>query len=116
MHPPGVGHLLQLAATAELTNLRVSRHDAVEVLRDQLTPLCLDEVLVLFPDPWHKKRHHKRRLVNAAFGSMIASRLAVGGRLHLATDWEDYARHMIEVLDAEPLLRNRRRGRRLRAA
>jgi tRNA (guanine-N7-)-methyltransferase len=106
VHPPGVGHLLHLAAHAELTNLRVSRHDAVEVVRDQLRPSSLDEVLVLFPDPWHKKRHHKRRLVNPAFASLIASRLVVGGRLHLATDWEDYARQMIEVLDAEPLLRN----------
>ena len=107
VHPPGVGHLLQQAAHAELTNLRVSRHDAVEVVRDQLQPSSLDEVLVLFPDPWHKKRHHKRRLVNPSFASLIASRLAVGGRLHLATDWEDYARQMIEVLDAEPLLLNR---------
>ena len=107
VHPPGVGHLLQLAAAAELANLRVSRHDAVEVLRDQLPPQSLDEVLVLFPDPWHKKRHHKRRLVNASFASLVASRLAVGGRLHLATDWEHYAQQMLEVLDAEPLLRNR---------
>lgn len=107
VHPPGVGHLLQLAAAAEITNLRVSRHDAVEVLRDQLAPACLDEVLVLFPDPWHKKRHHKRRLVNPAFAALAASRLIIGGRLHLATDWEDYARQMLEVLDAEPLLRNR---------
>lgn len=106
VHPPGVGHLLQLAAVAELTNLRVSRHDAVEVLRDQIPPASIDEVLVLFPDPWHKKRHHKRRLVNAAFATLVASRLARGGRLRLATDWEDYARQMLEVLDAEPLLRN----------
>jgi len=107
VHPPGVGHLLQLAGAAELTNLRISRHDAVEVLRDQLLPQALDEVLVLFPDPWHKKRHHKRRLVNAAFATLVASRLAPGGRLHLATDWEHYAQQMIEVLDAEPLLTNR---------
>jgi tRNA (guanine-N7-)-methyltransferase len=106
VHPPGVGHLLQLAAAAELTNLRVSRHDAVEVLRDQIPSGSLDEVLVLFPDPWHKKRHHKRRLVNPAFATLIASRLATGGRLHLATDWEDYARQMIEVLDGEPALVN----------
>jgi tRNA (guanine-N7-)-methyltransferase len=106
VHPPGVGHLLQLAAAAELTNLKVSRHDAVEVIRDQLPPRSLHEVLVLFPDPWHKKRHHKRRLVNASFAALIASRLVAGGRLHLATDWEDYARQMIEVLDGEPLLRN----------
>jgi tRNA (guanine-N7-)-methyltransferase len=79
----------------------------VEVLRDQLPPGSLDEVLVLFPDPWHKKRHHKRRLVNASFASLVASRLGIGGRLHLATDWEHYAVHMLGVLDAEPLLRNR---------
>src|SRR6478752_2494619 len=90
VHRPGLGHLLMLAEARGLSNLRVSEHDAVEVLRDQVPPASLDEVLVLFPDPWHKKRHNKRRLINTAFGAMIASRLAVGGRLHLATDWEDY--------------------------
>jgi tRNA (guanine-N7-)-methyltransferase len=106
VHPPGVGHLLQRAAAAELTNLRVSRHDAVEVLAEQIAPGSLDEMVVLFPDPWHKKRHNKRRLVNAAFAGLAARRLAPGGRLHLATDWEPYAAQMLEVLDAEELLEN----------
>jgi tRNA (guanine-N7-)-methyltransferase len=106
VHPPGVGQLLQGAAAAELANLRVSRHDAVEVLTEQLAPATLDEIVVLFPDPWHKKRHNKRRLVNAAFATLAASRLAAGGRLRLATDWEPYALQMLEVLDAEPALRN----------
>jgi tRNA (guanine-N7-)-methyltransferase len=102
VHPPGVGHLLLAAATAELTNLRVSRHDAIEVLSTQLAPRSVEEIVVLFPDPWHKKRHNKRRLVNADFAKLAASRLATGGSLRLATDWEPYAQQMIEVLDAEP--------------
>jgi tRNA (guanine-N7-)-methyltransferase len=100
VHRPGVGHLLMLAQTHSLSNLRVSAHDAVEVLRHQVAPGALDEVLVLFPDPWHKKRHHKRRLVQAPFVELIASRLASGGVLRLATDWEEYALQMLEVLGA----------------
>jgi tRNA (guanine-N7-)-methyltransferase len=100
VHRPGVGHLLMLAQSRELTNLRVSTHDAVEVLSHQLPPACLDEVLVLFPDPWHKKRHHKRRLIQAPFIELIASRLTSGGVLKLATDWEPYAVQMLEVLTA----------------
>ena len=107
VHPPGVGQLLQRAAAAELNNLRVSRHDAVEVLGAQLTPHSIDELVVLFPDPWHKKRHNKRRLVNPAFAALAASRLVPGGRLRLATDWEPYAQQMLEVLDAEASLANR---------
>lgn len=106
VHPPGVGHALLLAEAAGLANLRVSRHDAVEVLTAQIASAALDEIVVLFPDPWHKKRHHKRRLVNAAFAALAASRLAPDGRLRLATDWEPYAQQMIEVLDAEPALVN----------
>lgn len=100
VHRPGVGHLLMLAATGNLTNLRASSHDAVEVLREQIEPGALDEVLVLFPDPWHKKRHHKRRLIQPPFVELVGSRLAAGGVLRLATDWEPYALQMLEVLDA----------------
>jgi len=100
VHRPGVGHLLMLAVERGLTNLRASTHDAVEVLRDQIPPLALDELLVLFPDPWHKKRHHKRRLIQPPFVELIASRLAHGGVLRMATDWEPYALQMLEVLSA----------------
>ncbi len=100
VHRPGVGHLLMLAATKNLANLRVSTHDAVEVLRDQIAPGALDELLVLFPDPWHKKRHHKRRLIQPPFVELVASRLAPGGIFKLATDWEPYAVQMLEVLSA----------------
>ena len=98
VHRPGVGHLLLLAATNNLTNVRASSHDAVEVLREQIAPGALDEVLVLFPDPWHKKRHHKRRLIQPPFVELIASRLRSGGVLRLATDWKEYALQMLEVL------------------
>ena len=100
VHRPGVGHLLMLAEKTGLTNLRASSHDAVEVLRDQIAPGSLDEVLLLFPDPWHKKRHHKRRLVQPPFVELVASRLASGGVFKLATDWENYAQQMLEVLSA----------------
>jgi tRNA (guanine-N7-)-methyltransferase len=106
VHPPGVGHLLMLAADAGLTNVRVSKHDAVEVLREQIPPASLSEVLVLFPDPWHKKRHHKRRLIQPPFVELVASRLAAGGVFRLATDWEHYALQMLEVLGASPSFRN----------
>jgi len=100
VHRPGVGHLLLLAQTRNLTNIRASTHDAVEVLRDQIAPGALDEVLVLFPDPWHKKRHHKRRLIQPPFVELVASRMCAGGVLRLATDWEEYALQMLEVLGA----------------
>jgi tRNA (guanine-N7-)-methyltransferase len=100
VHRPGVGHLLLLAQTHDLPNIRVSTHDAVEVLRDQIAPASLDEVLVLFPDPWHKKRHHKRRLIQPPFVELIASRMQAGGVFKLATDWEEYAVQMLEVLGA----------------
>jgi tRNA (guanine-N7-)-methyltransferase len=100
VHRPGVGHLLMLAGMNDLKNLRVSDHDAVEVLREQIPAASLDELLVLFPDPWHKKRHHKRRLVQPPFVELVASRLHSGGVLRLATDWEEYAQQMLEVLRA----------------
>ena len=104
VHRPGVGHLLMLAGNSGLRNLRVSDHDAVEVLREQLPPGSLDEVLLLFPDPWHKKRHNKRRLVQPPFVELVASRLRTGGVFRLATDWEDYAQQMLEVLGAAATL------------
>jgi len=104
VHRPGVGHLLLLASLNNLTNVRASAHDAVEVLREQIAEGSLDEVLVLFPDPWHKKRHHKRRLIQPPFVELIASRLRQGGVLRLATDWKEYALQMLEVLSAAETL------------
>jgi tRNA (guanine-N7-)-methyltransferase len=106
VHPPGVGHLLLKASEANLANLRVFNHDAMEVLAQALAPESLDCILVLFPDPWHKARHHKRRLVNEAFASLAGSRLRAGGTLQLATDWKPYAQWMLEVLNGHPDFRN----------
>ena len=104
VHPPGIGHLLLAAAKAQVTNLRVIAHDAVEALQQQIAPGSLDEVQLLFPDPWPKKRHHKRRIVQPDFAQLIASRLTAGGRFHLATDWAPYAEHMLTVLNGCPSL------------
>jgi tRNA (guanine-N7-)-methyltransferase len=106
VHAPGVGHCLLRAAAAGLANLKVIQHDAVEVLGRAIAPGSLDEVLIYFPDPWPKKRHHKRRLVQAPFVALLATRLAPGGRLRLATDWAPYADWMREVLDASAAFRN----------
>ncbi len=106
VHPPGVGHLLLKAHAANLSNLRVFNHDAMEVLAQVIAPDTLDCILVLFPDPWHKARHHKRRLVNAAFATLAASRLRSGATLQLATDWTPYAEWMLEVLGRHPQFRN----------
>jgi tRNA (guanine-N7-)-methyltransferase len=106
VHAPGVGSLLKEITTRELTNLRVIRHDAVEVLRDMIPPGALAGIHIYFPDPWPKKRHHKRRLIQPPFVHELALRLAPGGYLHCATDWEEYAQQMLEVLSAEPLLAN----------
>jgi len=106
VHRAGVGRLMLAAQTAQSTNLRILCHDAVEVLEHQLPPQSLDEMLILFPDPWHKKRHHKRRLIQPAFVELAASRLKPGGVLRLATDWEPYAIQMLEVLSASPSLVN----------
>ena len=106
VHAPGVGRLLNAIDGTALTNLRVYRHDAVEVLQHELTDGALDELRIFFPDPWHKKRHHKRRLIDPGFAELLASRLRSGGLLHLATDWQDYAEQMWDVLDAQPRLRN----------
>jgi tRNA (guanine-N7-)-methyltransferase len=106
VHRPGAGRVLNRAAAAGLTNLRVACHDAVEVLRDWLPERALAEIVIYFPDPWPKKRHHKRRLVQPDFARLAASRLAPGGLLKLATDWANYAEQMRAVLDAEPALAN----------
>jgi len=107
VHSAGVGHLLLEIEALRLTNVRVIRYDAVEVLQHCIAPNVLDEVLVLFPDPWHKKRHHKRRLIQPNFLSLIAHRLLPGGRLQLATDWEPYAVQMLALGNAHPRLINR---------
>lgn len=99
VHRPGVGHLLHLANDAGIANLRVINHDAVEVLQQQIADNSLDGVQLFFPDPWHKKRHHKRRIVNAYFIQLIYQKLKPGGLFHLATDWEDYAEHMLAELE-----------------
>ena len=104
VHRPGIGHLLRTAAAANLRNLRVIEQDAVEVLAARIAPDSLDEIQILFPDPWPKKRHHKRRLIQPEFTALAASRLCRGGRLHVATDWEPYAQQMREVLAGCPLL------------
>lgn len=106
VHEAGVGRLLGLAAEAGLRNLRVLREDAVPVLRDGLAPGSLDAILVFFPDPWPKKRHHKRRLVQPAVVSLFARCLRVGGRLHLATDWTPYAEQMLVVVEGHGAFRN----------
>ncbi|MCX8085620.1 MAG: tRNA (guanosine(46)-N7)-methyltransferase TrmB [Rhodocyclaceae bacterium] len=106
VHIPGVGSLLKEIATRGLTNLRVIRHDAVEVVRDMIPHESLSGIHIYFPDPWPKKRHHKRRLIQPPFVHELALRLLPGGYLHLATDWQDYAEQMLAVLSAEPLLEN----------
>ncbi len=110
VHTPGVGSLLKLIAERGLTNLRVIQHDAVEVLREMIAPGSLAGVHIFFPDPWPKKRHHKRRLVQADFVALLASRIEPGGYVHLATDWQDYAEQMLAVLSAEPSLENAAAG------
>lgn len=106
VHRPGVGFLLSRAAAAELHNLRVYTDDAVEVLDRCVADSSLDELVVQFPDPWHKKRHHKRRLVQAPFAARAVRVLKPGGRLLLATDWAPYAAWMLDVLNTAPGLRN----------
>ena len=106
VHGPGVGALCKLVAENGLSNLRIMQHDAVEVLRDMIPEGALAGVHVFFPDPWRKARHHKRRIIQPDFVALVASKLAPGGYLHCATDWEDYAHWMFEVLAAEPTLEN----------
>lgn len=106
VHPPGVGALLKLIGEQDIANLRIVQHDAVEVLRHMIPQAGLDGIHIFFPDPWHKKRHHKRRLIQPAFAELLASRLKTGGYLHLATDWQDYAEQMLAVLATNTHLRN----------
>jgi tRNA (guanine-N7-)-methyltransferase len=106
VHRPGVGHCLLGIESGGLTNVRLIAQDAVEVLERQLPDRSLDEVLLYFPDPWPKKRHHKRRIVQPAFAELLATRLKPGGSFRLATDWAPYAEHMLEVLRASPAFTN----------
>lgn len=110
VHGPGVGSLLKQIDEGGLTNVRIMQHDAVEVLKHMIGPETLSGVHIFFPDPWHKKRHHKRRLIQPAFVELAASRLRPGGVLHCATDWEPYAEQMLEVLGACPALVNTAAG------
>ena len=106
VHTPGVGKLLSEVEKRGIKNLKVFAEDAVQVLEDAIPPQSIDLLQVFFPDPWHKKRHHKRRLIQPEFIDLIFSRLSVGGYLHLATDWQPYAEHMMEVLSANAGLAN----------
>lgn len=106
VHQPGVGHLLQALESRQLGNVRIASCDAVEFLRERLPAMAISELRIYFPDPWPKKRHHKRRLVQTAFLDLAASRLQTGGKLHLATDWQSYAEHMLEALSAHPAFLN----------
>ena len=110
VHQPGVGALLKLIDERALQNVRIVQHDAVEVLAHMVAPGSLAGVHIYFPDPWHKKRHHKRRLIQPGFVSQLVSYLAPGGYLHCATDWEPYAQQMLEVFSAEPQLHNTSEG------
>ena len=110
VHAPGVGSLLKQVEERALTNVRIVRHDAVEVLREMVPEASLAGIHVFFPDPWPKKRHHKRRLVQTPFAALAASRLAPGGYIHVATDWQEYAEHVLAVLSATPGLRNTAAG------
>jgi tRNA (guanine-N7-)-methyltransferase len=110
VHSPGVGALLKLIGEQGLANVRIVRHDAVEVLDHMIAPGSLGGVHVFFPDPWHKKKHNKRRLIQPEFVAQLCTRLAAGGYLHCATDWQPYAEQMLEVLGAEPALRNTAEG------
>jgi tRNA (guanine-N7-)-methyltransferase len=106
VHRPGVGKLLHAMAEQGVDNIRVYCHDAVEILRDCIAPGSLDCIQIFFPDPWHKKKHNKRRLIQPPFVARLVRALKPGGTLHLATDWEEYARQMMEVLSADPDLTN----------
>ena len=106
VHEAGVGALLRRIGELGLTNVRIVRHDAVEVMQQMIAPASLAAVHVFFPDPWPKARHHKRRLIQPPFVALVADRLAPGGTLHCATDWQPYAEQMLDVLSAEPRLAN----------
>lgn len=106
VHTPGVGNLLKLIDAQQITNIRIMQHDAVEVLCDMIADESLDGVHIFFPDPWHKARHNKRRLIQAPFIAQLVQKIKPGGYIHVATDWQDYAEQVLAVLSAEPLLQN----------
>jgi tRNA (guanine-N7-)-methyltransferase len=106
VHTPGVGALLKLIEEQNIGNIRIIQHDVVEVLKNMLADASLDGVHIFFPDPWHKARHHKRRLIQAEFVKLLCSKLKSGGYLHVATDWQEYAEWVLAVLVAEPQLQN----------
>ncbi len=106
VHIPGVGALLKRIEEQNLSNIRILQHDAVEVMDEMLEPASLDGIHIFFPDPWHKKKHNKRRLIQAPLIAKLATRLKPSGYLHCATDWQPYAEQILEVLSAEPLLEN----------
>lgn len=106
VHRPGVGRVLHHVERLGLSNLRVAAHDAVELLQQSIADAALHEVVIYFPDPWHKSRHHKRRLIQPAFAQLLAQKIASGGQFLLATDWAHYAEQMLEVLNAEPAFEN----------
>jgi len=110
VHTPGVGALLRLIEAKQLGNIRIIQHDAVEVVMHMIPAASLAGIHVFFPDPWPKKRHHKRRLLQPAFVQLLASRLRPGGYLHVATDWEDYAIQILQILSEQPLLMNSTAG------
>jgi tRNA (guanine-N7-)-methyltransferase len=106
VHTPGVGSLLKMLNERDITNVRVIQHDAVEVITHMIADNSLAGIHIYFPDPWPKKRHHKRRLIQPEFTKLLASKIAGGGYIHCATDWQEYAEHMLAVLSAEPMLIN----------
>jgi tRNA (guanine-N7-)-methyltransferase len=106
VHTPGVGNLLKLIESENLENIRIMQHDAVEVLRDMVADNTLDGVHIFFPDPWHKARHNKRRLIQSPFIAQLVQKIKAGGYIHVATDWQDYAEQVLRVFDAETLLKN----------
>ena len=106
VHKPGVGHLLQALEAHQLNNVRIAREDAVEFIHDRLSDTCIDEVRIYFPDPWPKKRHHKRRIIQSEFLDLLAGKMKTGALLHLATDWHPYAEFMLEVTDVHPAFEN----------
>ncbi|AFG37535.1 tRNA (guanosine(46)-N7)-methyltransferase TrmB [Spirochaeta africana] len=110
VHRPGIGKLVRAIEESDIHNIRIIQHDAVEVLRDMVPPDSLDGIHVFFPDPWQKKRHHKRRLLQAGFVHEAAARLKPGGYLYAVTDWEDYAEQILQVCSHEPLLENQADG------
>ena len=106
VHTPGVGGLLKLVGEKSLSNVRIIQHDVVDVLNHMIADGSLDGVHIFFPDPWHKKRHHKRRLIQAEFVKLLCSKLKTGAYLHVATDWQEYAEWVLDILKVEPLLTN----------